>query len=79
MLDQVDLVTDRRRADFAALGWRVETVTDNIFDWIAKPGGAAYDVVSANLFLHHFSDTALKILFEALCRLAPVFLAAEPS
>ncbi|TPJ42644.1 methyltransferase domain-containing protein [Mesorhizobium sp. B2-5-13] len=79
MLDQVDLITDRRRADFAALGWRVETVTDNVFDWIAKPGGDAYDVVSANLFLHHFSDAALKTLFEALRRLAPVFLAAEPS
>ena len=79
MLDQVNLISDKRRADFTALGWRVETVTDDVFDWIAKPGAGAYEVVSANLFLHHFSDADLKVLFAALRSRAPVFLATEPS
>jgi hypothetical protein len=79
MLDQVNLITDERRADFATLGWRVRTITDDVFDWIARPGAGAYDVVSANLFLHHFSDARLKGLFAALRPLAPVFLATEPS
>lgn len=79
MLDQVNLISDKRRADFAALGWRVVTVTDDVFDWIARPRARAYDVVSANLFLHHFSDAELKVLFAALRWLAPVFIATEPS
>jgi len=79
MLDRVNLVTDKRRADFAALGWRVETVTDDVFDWIKRPGAGAYDVVLANLFLHHFSDANLKVLFAAIRHLTPVFLATEPS
>lgn len=79
VLDQVDLITDKRRADFAALGWRVETITDDIFDWIERPGAGTFDIISANLFLHHFSDARLKSLFAALRPLAPVFLATEPS
>ncbi|UVK47718.1 methyltransferase domain-containing protein [Mesorhizobium sp. AR07] len=79
MLDQVNLITDKRRADFAVLGWRVQTITDDVFDWIANSGAGAYDVVSANLFLHHFSDADLKVLFAALRHLAPIFLATEPS
>lgn len=79
MLDQVNLVTDKRRADFAGLGWRVQTVTDDVFDWIERPGAGAYDVVMANLFLHHFSDENLRGLFAAIRQLTPVFLATEPS
>ncbi|MBZ9957155.1 MULTISPECIES: class I SAM-dependent methyltransferase [unclassified Mesorhizobium] len=79
MLDQFNLISDRRFADFYALGWRVETIIDDVFEWIQSPRAGAFDVVSANLFLHHFPDAALKRLFLALRPLAPVFLATEPS
>jgi len=78
VVDLADLVTGRRREEFARLGWRVRTVEADIFDWIGQPSPAAFDVVVANLFLHHFSDARLKGLFRVLHELAPVFVATEP-
>ena len=78
LLDQTDLVDDRTRAAFAAIGWRVETVTDDVFEWIGEPGAGAFDVTTANLVLHHFKPPELTRLFMALMRTAPVFLATEP-
>lgn len=77
MLDQHDLVTDERRAGFAQFGWRVHTVTADIFDWLEEPGGA-FDAVTANLFLHHFDDAALRRLFASLAEISPVLIATEP-
>ena len=78
MLDQADLVTPRVRADFAALGWRVETVVADVFDWIEGPDVGQFDAVCANLFLHHFAEAALGELLSVMPRLAPCFLATEP-
>jgi len=78
LLDRADLVTRARRAAFAELGWRAEAVTADIFDWLRTVGDARFDVVVANLFLHHFSDADLKRLFATLRPRAPVFVAAEP-
>ncbi|PNG24180.1 methyltransferase domain-containing protein [Methylocella silvestris] len=78
LLDRVDLVAAPRVAAFAALGWRVEIVTGDVFAFVDKPDIGGFDIVSANLFLHHFSDRALQMLFQSLRRLAPVVVAAEP-
>lgn len=78
MLDQADLVTPVRRAQFAALGWRVQTVTANVFDWIDRPIIGTFDAVTANLFLHHFHDYELRKLLSAMPRLTALFLATEP-
>lgn len=78
LLDRADLVTLERRAAFAELGWRAKAFTADIFDWLRAAGDARFDVVAANLFLHHFSDADLARLFSALRPLAPVFVAAEP-
>ena len=78
LLDKVNLITPQRLADFAALGWHVETVINDVFAWVEKPDIGVFDVISANLFLHHFSDPDLQNLFTTLHRLAPVFVATEP-
>jgi SAM-dependent methyltransferase len=78
LLDRADLVTPERRTAFTELGWRVRTVTADIFDWLHSAGDARFDVVTANLFLHHFADADLARLFSALRPIAPVFVAAEP-
>jgi len=78
MLDQADLVTQARRAQFAALGWRVQTVTADVFDWIARPDIGGFDVVTANLFLHHFHETELRKLLAVMPRLTRLFVATEP-
>jgi hypothetical protein len=78
LLDRADLVTCERQEDFARLGWRADAVVADVFDWIGKAGDVRFDVVTANLFLHHFADTELAKLLAALQPLAPVFVAAEP-
>ena len=78
MVDQADLLTDARRADFAKLGWRVEPVVADLFAWLAQSGTAAFDVTCANLVLHHFSDAALRRLFASLRERTSILVATEP-
>ena len=77
LLDQQDLVSAERRRRFAALGWRTETVRANALEWMEQSAGG-FDLVTANLFLHHFDATELARLLTAARRLAPVFVATEP-
>lgn len=78
MLDRVALVTPKLAADFAALGWTVETVTADVFDWAGGADGRRFDAITVNLFLHHFDDAGLLLLFSLLRRKAPLILATEP-
>ena len=68
----------RTRDGFAKLGWRVETVTADVFEWMQSAGEQRFDAVIANLFLHHFDNADLARLFSGLQRLAPVLVATEP-
>ena len=78
LLDRADLITGRRIDEFAALGWRAEVVTADVFEWLASPGRPRFDVVAANLFLHHFDDAGLASLFAGLRPLTAAFIATEP-
>jgi hypothetical protein len=78
LLDQADLVTRERREQFQALGWQVETITADIFDWIDKQPNHGFDGITANLFLHHFDAEQLRRLLSAMANIAPMFLATEP-
>lgn len=83
MLDRVGLVTPELAADFAALGWKLETITADVFDWaeedvMGNAGARPFDAITVNLFLHHFDDDGLLRLFSLLRRKAPLILAAEP-
>ena len=78
LLDRVDLVSAELRDDFKKLGWRVETVTADIFEWVGQTQSVGFDVITANLFLHHFDAAELRRLFSGLQPLAPVFVATEP-
>lgn len=77
LLDRQDLVSPERRRSFAALGWRAETVKADAVEWMEQSAGG-FDLVTANLFLHHFDATALARLLTAARQLAPVFVATEP-
>ncbi|SFO68450.1 hypothetical protein SAMN03159463_02677 [Mesorhizobium sp. NFR06] len=78
MLDRIGLATPKLAADFARLGWTLETVTADVFDWAGKADGKRFDAITANLFLHHFDDDGLHRLFSLLRRKAPLILATEP-
>jgi 2-polyprenyl-3-methyl-5-hydroxy-6-metoxy-1,4-benzoquinol methylase len=78
LLDRTPLVTDAIQARFAGLGWRAKAAVADVFDWAAKAHGERFDLITANLFLHHFDDEALARLFALIAPLAPLFAATEP-
>lgn len=79
LLDQQDLVSSARLEAFAELGWQAETVTADALVWMERSSSAGFDLVTANLFLHHFAEPGLRRLLAAASQLAPRFVATEPS
>jgi hypothetical protein len=76
LLDRQNIVSPQTLASFTPLGWRAETVTADVFDWL--PSGGPVEVVIANLFLHHFHDLSLAGMFRAIADRALLFIAIEP-
>lgn len=75
MVDRIDLIGKDVCNSFAELGWRAQPVTADIFDWtVDRP----FDLVCANLILHHFDDARLLELFARIMTMAPVLVATEP-
>jgi hypothetical protein len=73
--DQRAIVGADTRACFTQLGWRCENLTGDIFQTLPliKP-----DIVTANLFLHHFDDAALEQLLALVAARSKAFVACEP-
>jgi hypothetical protein len=78
LVDRLDLVADSTRAAFANLGWTARTANMDVFDWLELKDHPRYDIIVANLFVHHFEAPALTRLFGALARLTDCFVACEP-
>lgn len=78
LLDRQDIVSGDTRAAFAALGWKVETVMADLFDFLEGIGPADADIITANLFLHHFTPQQLARLLARAAQAARLFVACEP-
>jgi len=76
--DRQDIVSSATRKSFAALGWRVNTASADVFDFLAQTRSSPVDVVTANLFLHHFEDEPLARLLGQVAELARLVVACEP-
>jgi hypothetical protein len=77
-VDRQNIVTPETHDGFRKLGWRTESVSADVFAFLASSGERA-DIVTANLFLHHFPDESLRRLFAGVSKLSPLFVACEPS
>ena len=79
LLDRQPLLSPATVASYAALGWHAKAQVADVFDWaVASPAPAQWDVVVANLFLHHFDDAPLAKLLVAVAARSPCFFACEP-
>jgi hypothetical protein len=76
--DQQDIVSRATRDAFTALRWRVETSATDVFDFLANGRSAGIDVVTSNLFLHHFVDEQLVRLLANAAQLARLVVVCEP-
>jgi hypothetical protein len=82
LLDRQDIVSAATRDGFAALGWKAQTQSADVLDYLerlagAGPGAGA-DIITANLFLHHFPPEPLARLLDLAARATRLFMACEP-
>lgn len=81
LLDRQSLVTAATITGYAALGWKAVPLTADVLDWAGarqRPGGSRFDIIIANLFLHHFTEAPLKKILGAVADSTHRFLACEP-
>jgi hypothetical protein len=75
IMDRQDIVSAQTRAGFAALGWSCESVTGDIFATLPRVDA---EIITANLFLHHLEEAALRQLLSLTAQRARGFVACEP-
>lgn len=73
IVDRQGIVSAETRAGFEALGWHCEVRRGDVFEVLP-----AADIITANLFLHHFDDAALPRLLAAVAARTGLFVACEP-
>ena len=78
LVDQHRLLSPETREGFSRLGWRVQAVEADVFEWLAEPGHDPDTVVVANLSLHHFSEGQLRRLLQLASARCRAFVACEP-
>ena len=77
LIDRQSLVSRETRHAFEALDWSVEGVGSDAFDWL-EGSSANFDLMLANLFLHHFAETKLRAMLHLVSLRTRMFVACEP-
>ncbi len=86
LLDRLPLLTPGTVAGYAQAGWTAKAEVGDALEWAKRaraerllPQAAPpWDLIVANLFLHHFESAELVVLLEAVVRSSNHFLACEP-
>ena len=73
LCDRQDIVSAATREGFARLGWSVDVRQGDVLETLPQA-----DIVTANLFLHHFDDAALARLLALVAQRTRAFVACEP-
>jgi Methyltransferase domain len=78
LLDRQSLVLQATNEKFISIGWRPRPVSSDVFAWLDQSSEPAFDVIVANLFLHHFDADRLAELLRLIARRTRVLIACEP-
>jgi hypothetical protein len=86
LLDRQDLIAGDTLARYSAMGWSAVSQVADVLDWAAGAdeagsrgaGAPAWDLVVANIFLHHFAGSQLAAVLGAVARRTDRFFACEP-
>jgi hypothetical protein len=78
LVDRQALVSERTQEGIEATGWGIEAATLDVFQWLVMTPVHEGTAMIANLFLHHFDDSALRALLEQVSTRAELFVACEP-
>lgn len=78
LLDRLNLVAPQTLDRIRDAGWTPTVVAMDVFDWLAQRNDSHWDVVLANLFVHHFVSDELQRLLAGIAARTRVFLCCEP-
>ncbi len=86
LLDRLPLLTAATVAEYGLAGWSVTAEVGDALDWAARINAERtapqnhpqWDVIVANLFLHHFKSAELAGLLAAVASSSAHFVACEP-
>ena len=86
LLDRQRLLTPALVAGYAACSWQVHAQAADVLDWasaapdvaLLPPDAPRWDLIVANLFLHHFEPAALARLLAAIAARSDRVLVCEP-
>ena len=86
LLDRLPLLPAASVAEYALAGWAATAEVGDALDWAARaraerltPHAAPrWDLIVANLFLHHFKSDELNVLLDAVAGSTEHFVALEP-
>lgn len=78
LLDRQNLVSPQTLHAIQRLGWQPEIIQQDVLDWSAQPYAEEWDLVLANLFIHHFEGDPLRQLLGAISARSRAFIACEP-
>jgi hypothetical protein len=78
IVDRHNIVTRQTRDGLAQLGWHLRVAQSDIFAWLGQQKERQWDLMVANLFLHHFTDAQLSKLLADAAKASRMFVALEP-
>ena len=78
LLDRQNIVSQETRKTFSALGWKVEIVAADVFAYLEQIKTSGVDIITTNLFLHHFEPEALARLLALVAQSSRLLVACEP-
>jgi methyltransferase family protein len=76
LVDRQDVVSNETRRELQRRKWRLVNFAEDVFAFLER--GMTADLITANLFLHHFQPGEIRRLFVCASALAPVLIACEP-
>ncbi|MBW8468954.1 MAG: hypothetical protein K0M67_11880 [Thiobacillus sp.] len=85
LLDRQPLIESATVASYGEVGWTVIEKVGDVLDWatdslhpVEKTPVAGWDLILANLFLHHFDSPQLALILRAIATNSSRFFACEP-
>ena len=78
LLDRQPIVDAATFAAYAAAGWQARSLVADVVEWADGEAGERWDLIVANLFLHHFDGERLRRLLSACARRGDALAACEP-
>jgi hypothetical protein len=76
LVDRQNIVDPKTAHELRERNWHLEIFAEDMSEFLRR--GIVADLITVNLFLHHFSESRLSDLFARASALAPVLVACEP-